>query len=82
MGWTLSSGWAEEKRSCKRACEAVLSQPIAASAANRPKNLSYFPNCGHLSRRIPQKADCPQFKILFGLYQWFNSLGQYPPLAA
>ena len=42
MGWTLSSGWADEKRSCKRACVVVLSQTIDASAATHPKNLFGF----------------------------------------
>jgi len=35
----LSSGWADEKRPCKRACVAVFYRPIAAMAATRPSNL-------------------------------------------
>jgi len=31
-----------------------------------------FLNCGN----------CPQFKNLFGLYQWFNPIDPTPPLAA
>jgi len=47
-----------------------------------PQKSPWFLNCGHLSRRIPQEADCPQFKNLFGFYQWFNPLDNDPPKAA